>query len=220
MTTLDYIVSKFSLDIGPKTGLPVEIPNTGRATLAALFHELDYKSGAEIGVKRGHYSAHLCETNPQAKIFGIDPYQEYSGYPDVVYQDGYDSWKVDMEHRLAPYPNFTLIQKFSMDAVKQFSLGDLDFVYIDANHALRYVVEDIVEWSQIVRRGGIVAGHDFSRSKPRGGPPHVQVCEAVEAYTSAYHIRPWFVLGRKNETDPSAIREKPRSWFFVVGENL
>ncbi len=220
MRTLDYILSKWSLRVVPGMRMPVEIPNTGRADLATLFHELDFRVGAEIGVKRGHYSKHLCETNPQAKVFGVDPYQEYSEYPDVVYQDGFDSWKVDMEAMLAPYPNFTHIRKFSMDSVRQFSPGDLDFVYIDANHAMEYVTEDIVEWTKVVRPGGIVSGHDFSRFIPTSPRPHNQVYEAVHAYTSKNSIWPWFALGRKSETDPKAVRDRVRSWFFVVGENL
>ena len=215
MNTLEYIVAKWSLDIGPQARMPVEIPNAGRETLADLFRELEFKAGAEIGVKRGDYSAMLCERNPQATIYGVDPYKQYDDYPDVVYQDGFDSWRVDMKVRMAPYPNFRPIKKFSMVAVKQFEPGSLDFVYIDANHTLRYVTEDIVEWAKVVRPGGIVAGHDYSLNKPHGEAPHVQVVEAVNAYVSAYWIRPWFVLGRKSETDPAAIRDRPRSWMFV-----
>ena len=39
--------------------------------------------------------------------------------------------------------------------------GDLDWVFIDANHNYDYVRADIAAWTPKVRPGGIIAGHDY-----------------------------------------------------------
>jgi glycosyltransferase involved in cell wall biosynthesis len=54
-----------------------------------------------------------------------------------------------------------------MQAVTDFADESLDFVYIDGNHQLKYVVEDIVEWTKKIKKGGIIAGHDYIYTNPR-----------------------------------------------------
>ena len=73
MDTLDYIIKKYGVD--PEGKLPIEIPNAGKADLAKLLHELDFKIGVEVGVAEGKYSQKLCEANPQMKIYGVDAWK-------------------------------------------------------------------------------------------------------------------------------------------------
>lgn len=40
--------------------------------------------------------------------------------------------------------------------------GEVDVIYIDANHSYENVLSDIGNWSKKVKRGGIIAGHDYS----------------------------------------------------------
>ena len=35
-----------------------------------------------------------------------------------------------------------------------------DFVYIDGNHCNEYVVKDLNNWYSLVKKGGVLAGHD------------------------------------------------------------
>ena len=93
--------------------------------------------------------------------------------------------------RLEPY-NCVIMRDFSMSAVEAFSDGELDFVYIDGNHDFKNVACDVVEWDKVVRSGGIVAGHDFRRSK--GKKYILNVKDVVQAFAYAHKISPWFVL--------------------------
>lgn len=54
-----------------------------------------------------------------------------------------------------------MIRAASVDAAKIFEDESLDFVYIDANHAYDYVVEDIATWYPKVKPGGYLGGHDY-----------------------------------------------------------
>ena len=99
-----------------------------------------------------------------------------------------------------------------MDAVKTFEDGSLDFVFIDGNHAFEYVTEDIAEWSKKVRKGGIISGHDYFRS--RSGV-YIHVKDVVQGWTYSHGIHPWFILEGKFETNTGLIDNKWKSWMWV-----
>lgn len=211
MNTLDYILQKYNLDPNAKQR-PIEIPDVGRDDLPQLFAELDFRSGAEIGVEQGVYTEILCSANPQAKIYGIDPWMSYEGYRDYVDQSELEGFYKGTRTRLVPYTNYELIRKFSMEALADFEDGSLDFVYIDGNHTLPYIINDIIGWAKKVRKGGIVSGHDYRKSRRMITQNHVVY--AVNCYTQAYRIRPWFLLGRK-AVIPGEVRDNSRSWMWV-----
>ena len=208
MDTLNHILSKYNLDIARR--MPSEIANVGRDDLAILFAELGFSVGVEVGVERGVYTEVLCRANPQAKIYGVDAWQHYDEYRDHVSQEKLDGFYEDAAQRLAPY-DCELIRKFSLEAARDFEPESLDFVYIDGNHSLEYVIEDISRWSKRVRPDGIVSGHDYRKSKTSYV---AHVVHAVQAYTDAYRIRPWFVLGRKAIVQ-GEVRDRNRSWMWV-----
>lgn len=192
--------------------MPIEIPNTDRVTLAELFHELGFSIGAEIGVEQGVYSEVLCQKNPGLQLYCVDAWQAYKGYRDHVSQEKLDGFFEATQARLAKY-DCHFIRQFSMDAVMHFPPNTLDFVYIDANHTFRHFTDDIDAWQKVVRPGGILAGHDYCKRKDSSGY-QVHVVEVVQAYTQAYHISPWFVLGSKDIKD-GQFRDRPRSWMWV-----
>lgn len=207
---VDYILNKYDLAVGRR--MPVVIPNVGRDDLARLFAELGFKKGAEIGVERGRYTEVLCRENPQATIWGVDPWKAYRGYRDHVSQEKLDGFYGSAQRRLAPYGNYRFVRNFSMDVVKHFKNGSLDFVYIDGNHTLPFIINDLIEWSKKVRVGGIVSGHDYRASKRVVTQNHVVY--AVHCFTQSYRIRPWFLLGRKEKV-PGEVRDGNRSWMWV-----
>lgn len=209
MNTLDRIYQLWDIKAGKS---PIEVPNVDRNELATLFCELGYRVGAEIGVEQGAYSEQLLKRNPGLTLYGVDPWQAYRGYREHVSQDKLDMFYEATLARLAPY-DFRAIRKYSVEAARSFENNPpIDFVYIDSNHTLPYVIQDLEAWSRVVRPGGIIAGHDYCRRKDNGYQVHV--VEAVQAWVSAYHISPWFILGRK-EARAGEKRDRPRSWMWV-----
>lgn len=211
MDTLQYIVERFGLDLNVKR-YPIAIPNFGRDGLAALFCELGFQAGAEIGVEQGLYTEVLCRANPNAEIHAVDSWAKYPEYREHVTQEKIDQLHQNAIERLQPFPHCKLHKGYSVDVARQFEAGSLDFVYIDANHTLEHVIQDISEWSKRVRRGGIISGHDYRINKP--DPYRNHTIPAVHAWTDAYQIRPWFVLGTK-DIQEGEVRDRPRSWMWV-----
>jgi hypothetical protein len=194
---------------------PVEIPNVGRLDLAELFADLGFNKGAEVGTEEGFYAKQLCEANSALSLTCVDPWIAYEGYREHVTDEVYDALFNLAKSNLATY-DVTFLRKFSTDALEDVPDESLDFVYIDANHDLPHVIEDLVGWSKKVKVGGIISGHDYIRRSIRE-PVLCHVVEAVQAYTSAYHVKPYMILGRraclKNE-----VRDRPRSWMWVKPE--
>ena len=212
MDTINKITQKFGLKITDATKMPVEIPNIKRDDLPQLFKELGFKIGAEIGVFQGDYSEKLCKNNPQLKLYCIDSWQQKEDMSQYGYSNELLAQSEKMaRERLSTY-NSEIIKKTSQDAVKNFEDNLLDFVYIDGSHLFEDVVMDISQWIRKLKIGGIISGHDYIQF--RGDTAWCHVVPAVMGYTSAYSIRPWFVLGRKNTTEGEA-RDVYRSWMWV-----
>lgn len=221
MTTLEYIVNKYGLDLEQKRQ-PIEIPDTTRNTFATLTHELGFTKGVEVGVEKGIYSEILLQSNPELHLTSIDAWTAYTGYRDHVTQEECDGLLDETRKRLSPYgERSTIMKEFSAFAHKQFEDNSLDFVYIDGNHEFQHVVNDIALWSKKVKVGGIIAGHDYIKRK--GGEYNMHVIPAIHGYIDAYGIRPLFVFGRKDAStnlnpEKGELRESTRSFMFVKPE--
>lgn len=210
MTTLTKIADYFNLNLNQRS--PIEIPNTDRwRSFTSLINHLQLTTGAEIGTERAIFAKRLCVTNPQLHLYCVDPWTAYKDYREHVSQSKLDDFYKEAEWRLKPF-NATLVRKFSVEASQDFADESLDFVYIDGNHSLLHVVQDLWHWVPKVRKGGIISGHDYIQ---RINPSYaMHVVEAVNAYTQAFRVQPWFLLGRKDVVE-GELRDRPRSFFWV-----
>lgn len=170
-----------------------------RADLARLFRDRGYKSGAEIGVADARYSTLLCETIPGLELLCVDPWLAYQGNPRGGPQSQQSANLELAKQRLASY-SATLVRDFSLNAVKTVPLESLDFVFIDGHHGYEYVLNDLTEWGDRVRSGGIISGHDYYEFKWAG------VVEAVNDYTAIWNIQEWEIC---DEREPSFFWVKP-----------
>jgi len=209
MDTLEYILNKYNLV--PDNHGHTEIPNMGRDNLADLFAGLGFTSGAEVGVEQGLFSEVLCKGIPELKLYCVDAWLAYPGYRDHVSQERLDTFFENTKERLSPY-NVEFIKKYSMEAVKDIPDESLDFVYIDANHELPWVIDDIYHWDKKVKPGGIISGHDYYESKRTYTKCHVKY--AVDCYVRAFRIKPSFIIGAQAKI-PGTIRDNSRSWMWV-----
>lgn len=213
METLKYIIEKYNL---PETGR-IEIPNVGRKDLALLFHELDFKTGVEIGVQQGIYSEILCQSNPQAKIYGVDKWEWYPTFAHYITSNTQLANYGRTKTRMAQYPNYKIIRGWSMDALKKFKDESLDFVFIDGNHDYDFLINDLIGWSKKVRKGGIISGHDYRRSansKINSILARWDVKIIIDLYVKIREIDPLFIWGLR-DSPPGVYRDKERSWMWV-----
>jgi hypothetical protein len=54
-----------------------------------------------------------------------------------------------------------LCRNYTSECVKQFPVQYFDWIYIDARHDFKGVMQDLENWYPKLKRGGIMAGHDY-----------------------------------------------------------
>jgi hypothetical protein len=71
---------------------------------------------------------------------------------------------------------------------------------------------DLMKWADKVKRGGIIAGHDYYSLRRGRGVRMVQY--VVEAFVQGYDINNWYTLGRKNPLPGERTDECLSFMFF------
>jgi len=200
--------------IKTQKGAPYWIPDCTRADLPTLFKELGFKVGVEIGVSWAQNIIDYCEAG--LEIYGIDPWQDSrdNTYRKIISIPGKyaktinDVYNYAIE-RTKKYPNCHLVRKTSLEASDDFEKRSLDFVYIDGNHAFGYIAMDLAVWVDKIKKGGIIAGHDYFST---GGDRRLRsVGRIVDAFAQVYDFSNWYVLGRPTDK----VHDRELSYFFI-----
>lgn len=117
----------------------------------------------EIGSWKGKSSAFMCveiaNSGKQIDFCCIDTFEgsvEHQNNPELPYL--YDIFKSNMKPLEGYYRDMKMP---SMEAVQKFENESLDFVFIDGSHEYEDIKNDIIFWLPKVKRGGILAGHDY-----------------------------------------------------------
>lgn len=198
-----YIAASQGIDVTADS--PIHLRGTRNDTFPAILHAAGCTTGVEVGTEEGVYAEQLCRALPGLNLTCVDAWETYPGYQEHRRrQEKLDRWHAQTVERLAPF-GVNVLRQYSVAAAEGIPDGSLDFVYIDANHELRFVLEDLYTWLPKVRAGGIVAGHDF---RGHVGSLRIDVEVAVRAYTQAKGIAPWFVIDDADTTP---------TWFWING---
>jgi hypothetical protein len=181
-------------------GMPYWIPGCSRDDLPAFFKARGYKKGVEVGVSWVQNIIGYCEAG--LEIYGIDPWKNskdniYRKIVSVVGCNTIEDVYNLAVNRTEKYPNCKLIRKTSMDALDDFEDRSLDFVYIDANHAFGYIAMDLMQWNRKVKKGGVIAGHDYYATTGIRESRHVG--NIVDAFAKSYDFTNFWVLGSKDD---------------------
>lgn len=151
--------------------------------LRLLFRDEGYRIGAEIGVASGRNSQQLFRDIPGLRLYCVDPWgMADCNEPAFAVKIADDVCYEEAMRRVSPF-NATTLRLTSAVAAPLVELASLDFVYIDGNHHYDYVMEDLIIWSRRVRKGGMVAGHDYASTR------RPEVGRAVDDYVCAHNIK-------------------------------
>lgn len=155
----------------------------GRQALARLGRDMGYRKGVEIGTNRGFSAEMWCKQNRKLHLTCIDPYVAYNARHSQRKQNEIYEEAVQ---RLKPY-NAEIVRKSSLDVVGEFENRSLDFLFIDGDHEFDAVMQDLICWAPKVSGHGLVMLHDYCVFWWGG------VIAAVNAFTSAHRVDPWYV---------------------------
>jgi len=141
--------------------------------------ELTDKYCVEIGVFRGDFSKMILEKNP-LYLYLVDPFQ----LSDEKYKNGLNTaYSTFQDYQLVKnrfkFDHRVVYKRgFSYDVVKTISDNYFDFIYLDGSHLLKDVKRDLKEWFPKLKKGGIMAGHDYIEDEDFG------VIEAVNNFSN------------------------------------
>jgi len=140
----------------------------------------DVRILAEVGVQSGDTTCRLLSSVPSIELYyAIDPWFFYDGFEKSIFEihDGYrplievnqqgmDKNYNEFIKRISTFKNeirnkIKIIKEMSVDARNHIEDGELDLCFIDANHSYEFVRSDIDCWLPKIKKGGILAGHDY-----------------------------------------------------------
>lgn len=121
-------------------------------------------SGVEVGTHVGTYAEHILKHWPGV-LHCVDPYQHQPGFRDLLNQEQsrMEGTYREALKRLAPWigERCFLHREYSVEQAKLMAPQQFDWVYIDALHDYQNVRADLEAWAPLVRKGGVLAGHDY-----------------------------------------------------------
>lgn len=175
--------------------------------------------GAEVGVLGGNHARGIVDTCMPSKMYMIDLWDgERIDYriigktiPSSVSLAGdvsgktigdmlYESVRSKFSEEVAA-GSVEMIRGDSVSAARAIKPESLDWVYIDAAHDHDGVARDLEAYYPKVKRGGVIAGHDFTYRVSRGG-----VVSAVFAFMKDHSDLSFIGLSNDRSAPSFALR--------------
>jgi len=171
------------------------------ATRLDLLHLMP-KNGvvAELGVDKGDFSTEILKLTLPKKLHLVD----------IWHTKRYDSKKKNyVQERFQQEANsgkLAINIGLSTEVADSFEDSYFDWIYIDTDHSYNTTIQELEKYRLKLKKGGIIAGHDFVRGSWKGLVRY-GVIEAVYEFCVKYN---WEIIFLTSEIDinPSfAIRE-------------
>jgi len=146
--------------------------NTRLDLIRHIGQEFTEGKGVEVGTFKGQFSKEIMN-NWSGTLYMVDVWRPLeSEYDDSSNHGKYDGgvYNNAMENIKGFEDRAIMIRATSKISSDMFNDESLDFVYIDANHAYDYVVQDIKLWHPKVKKGGYLCGHDYLSTNWNEGP--------------------------------------------------
>jgi len=134
--------------------------------LTSMVLRKHWTRGAELGVKEGQTLFYLLDHCPLLSMIGIDIWSPQPEFDEFGYLDWpHEQHEKMVRKRAIQYADRVIIIKaLTKDAIKNIQDKSLDFVFVDANHSTRAVIEDCKNWTSKIKPGGMLCGHDANKS--------------------------------------------------------
>ena len=159
----------------------------------------------ELGVAKGDNLWTMIKLGFPKYALGIDAWS-HEICPFYT-QDYHDSNLAKVERAFAVARKWSgseidIIKGDHSKLVDNYEDGFFDYVYIDSSHLYEDTVRDIAQWWPKIKKGGIIAGHDYSNSDPLYG-----VIQAVTEFVEDNNIKYLHIT-----------REQTKSWIILKTE--
>lgn len=146
------MVNKSKLNVSREVAIP------------EILNKIGAKEAVEVGVFKAQFSKHLLK-NWDGTLWLVDPwraFEEGEGYVDASNHKKHQTAYLEAMQNIEGFESRAfMLRGLSSDMASRFEDNSLDLVYIDGNHAYDWVKEDIELWWPKIKKGGVIAGHDY-----------------------------------------------------------
>lgn len=120
-------------------------------------------TAAEIGVMFGHFAGAVLSLWNGKEYICVDL---WNNQPTDVYKEQQSTVDYNAAYRAvmdlsARDRRVRVVKDYSVNAAQKIPNDSLDWVFIDANHSYRAVLDDMDAWWSKVKPGGVFSGHDY-----------------------------------------------------------
>ena len=121
----------------------------------------DNSKALEIGSYMGESAKITAASGIFNEIVCIDPFEGKESFNNIF---GYTWEDVEAEfnNNIKYFDFINHIKDYSYNVINSYDDGYFDFAYIDASHEYEDVMRDIKDCIIVVKKGGIIAVHDYS----------------------------------------------------------
>lgn len=166
--------------------------------LSEMIRKHGFTLGAEVGSGTGKNAMELLQRNPSLHLIQVAYYPDQRKLPHnhIDYSATDEArwlwWK--RVRKFVRGRRLTVIEAPSKIAATKINVTSLDFVFIDANHSYKHCLQDIQLWAPKVRKGGLIAGHDYDHTDFPGVKQAVEECFGTDFKTT--YDRVWYTWKR------------------------
>lgn len=160
-------------------------------------------TAVEVGTHRGEFANILLSKWKGRMLHCVDPWNVPKGYENQVYTlpdkgpTREDDYRYCAQTLLKYHGRVLLHRALSKDACQEYGDNSMDFVYIDGDHNLQAVNADLRLWWHKVKKGGILAGHDWLCPGEKDGGWGRDIQAAVDMLMRRYDIDVYLIVEEK-----------------------
>lgn len=135
----------------------------------SMVERFDNAHFVEVGCWKGRsicfLAVEIINAKKNIKVDCVDIF-EYSDIQSDIASEKYENIYAQLLRNIKPVRNIVNpIKGESYIVSKFYPVESLDFVFIDAAHDYENVLKDIHSWYGRVKKGGVIAGHDYDSSE-------------------------------------------------------
>lgn len=197
---------------------------TRNELMMEITKEFPFGKGVEVGTFKGEFSKEILQ-NWNGTLYMVDVWRPLS---DEEYLDSSNHGNFvngvygEAMKNISGYEDQgIMIRATSEISSKLFEDNSLDFVYIDANHAYDYVVQDIELWYPKLKQGGYLCGHDYIDLDWYNDPNFAENKKDKHIWTNDFYHGVFGVnpavdeFCKKNDYEPRVTNEWFGSWHLI-----
>ena len=147
-------------------------------------------TGAEIGVASGLHSRDILTNWNMKKLYMVDiwnciPTQAGDASSPQRWHDDNLS---NAQRLVKPFgKKAVFLQGDSVEMSKEVEDKSLDFVYLDGDHSYEGCLADLNAWVPKVKKGGVIAGHDYLATEYGVQKAVLEFTKGIEVHTIVEH---------------------------------